>query len=229
VLNTKRFIAQKTLLRRINQPVSMRRVLETKCRSYAAKLSSDDKVWHGDHMSDWDFLHEMHHDGYSPEQIADAAACGYNPWEWEPLHENELPASCPQDNPELVMIFESLVENAMSYHALTGRYLQIWGELGEFYAEIQYGIKRHKPHTRGSDGKLGNDYIEIKTISPEKDGGKVQVKRAGNFSKLLVIKISEKFEFEGQLIERKRLTKGEGKYASVSWSALATSKQVPQA
>jgi hypothetical protein len=32
-------------------------------------------------MSDWDFLHDMHNDGYSPEQIADAAACGYNPWE----------------------------------------------------------------------------------------------------------------------------------------------------
>jgi hypothetical protein len=32
-------------------------------------------------MSDWDFLHEMHSDGYSREQIADAAACGYNPWD----------------------------------------------------------------------------------------------------------------------------------------------------
>lgn len=34
-------------------------------------------------MSDWDFLHDMHSADYSPEQIADAAACGYNPWEWE--------------------------------------------------------------------------------------------------------------------------------------------------
>ena len=25
-------------------------------------------------MSDWDFLHEMHDQGYSPEQIAHAAA-----------------------------------------------------------------------------------------------------------------------------------------------------------
>ena len=24
-------------------------------------------------MSDWDFLHDMHNDGYSPEEIADAA------------------------------------------------------------------------------------------------------------------------------------------------------------
>ena len=181
-------------------------------------------------MSDWDFLHDMHHDGYSPEQIADAAACGYNPWEWSPVYEDEeeFSASCPQADPELAMIFESLVENAMSYHELTGRYLQIWGELGELYAEIKYGIKRHKPHTRGSDGKLGNDFVEIKTISPEKDGGQVQVKRAGNFNRLLVIKISEQFEFEGRLIERKRLSKGEGKYARVSWSALTPTNEEPQ-
>jgi hypothetical protein len=163
----------------------------------------------------------MHNDGYSPEQIADAAACGYNPWEWEPLSERELPAGCSQLDPELVMIFESLVETATSYHALTGRYLQIWGELGELYAEIKYAIKRHKPHTRGSDGKLGNDFVEIKTISPEKDRDQVQVKRAGNFNKLLVIKISETFEFEGRFIARKELSKGEGTHAKVSWSVLS--------
>jgi len=73
-------------------------------------------------MSDWDFLHDMHNGGYSPEQIADAAACGYNPWEWEPLNEKELSAESSQLDPKLGMIFESLVDNAMSYHALTGRY-----------------------------------------------------------------------------------------------------------
>ncbi|MDO9592200.1 MAG: hypothetical protein U0998_09140 [Moraxellaceae bacterium] len=179
-------------------------------------------------MSDWDFLHDMHNDGYSPEQIAGAAACGYNPWEWELIQEKELSALHPHDDPELAMIFESLVESARSYYELTGRYLQIWGELGELYAEIKYGIKRHKPHTRGSDGKLGNDFVEIKTISPEKDGGQVQVKRAGNFNKLLVIKISEGFEFDGRFIERKQLSKGEGTYARVSWSALSPTKQEPK-
>ena len=179
-------------------------------------------------MSDWDFLHDMHNGGYSPEQIADAAACGYNPWEWEPLNEIELSAERSQIDPKLGIIFESLVDNARTYHALTGRYLQIWGELGELYAEIKYSIKRHKPHTRGSDGKLGNDFVEIKTISPEKDGGQVQVKRAGNFNRLLVIKISEKFEFEGRLIERKELSKGVGTYARVSWSAIPPNKEEPQ-
>ena len=125
-------------------------------------------VRQGGHMSDWDFLHDMQNDGYSPEQIADAAACGYNPWEWEPIRETELPAVGPLANPKLVMIFESVVENAKSYDALTGRYLQIWGELGEFFAEVKYGIKRNKPHTKGSDGRLGNDFVEVKTISRKK-------------------------------------------------------------
>lgn len=174
-------------------------------------------------MSDWDFLHDMHNDGYSAEQIADAAACGYNPWEWQLLPEEELPAVCLQEDTELAEIFESLVYSAKSYYALTGRYLQIWGELGELYAEIKYSIKRHKPHTRGSDGKLGNDYIEIKTISPEKAGELVQVKRAGNFNKLLVIKIAKDFDFEGRFIERKTLSKGDGTHARVSWSKLTPS------
>ena len=176
-------------------------------------------------MSDWDFLHDMRDRGYSSEQIMDAAACGYNPWEyipqeWEDIPEQELLLKCSQVDPDLIVLFESLVENAKKYYALTGRYLQIWGELGEIYAEVKYGIRLHKPHTRGSDGRLGSDFIEIKTISPEKHGEKVQVKRAGNFNKLLVIKISEDFEFEGRFIERKKLSKGNGKHARVSWPKL---------
>ena len=170
-------------------------------------------------MSDWDFLHDMHNQGYSPQQIADAASCGYNPWEWQPF-DKELAETGQQSDPEIIMIFENLVDNAAAYHDITGRYLQIWGELGELYAEIKYGIKRHKPHTSGSDGKLGNDFIEIKTISPEKAGEQVQVKRAGNFNKLLVVKITKDFEFEARLIGRKKLSKGDGAHARVSWSTL---------
>ena len=148
-------------------------------------------------------------------------------WEWinGQLYKQEVQHAYPQVEPELAMLFEDLVENARAYYHLTGRYLQIWGELGELYAEVRYGIKRHKPHTKGSDGRLGNDFVEVKTISPEKGGGQVQVKRAGNFNKLLVIKISEDFAFEGRFIDRKRLPKGEGTHARVSWSALETIKQ----
>lgn len=143
-------------------------------------------------------------------------------WDWINgcLHEQGIQEEYPQASPELAMLFEDLVANAEDYHAMTGRYLQIWGELGELYAEVKYGIKRHKPHTQGSDGKLGNDFVEVKTISPEKEGEKVQVKRAGNFSKLLVVKIDINFVFEGRFIDRKNLAKGTGSHASVSWSTM---------
>jgi hypothetical protein len=176
-------------------------------------------------MSDWDFLHDMHHSGYSPQQIADAAACGYNPYEWRPIDEEESFKGDSHASPELVGIFQRLVETAASYRDLTGRYLQIWGELGELYAEISYGIRRHKPNTPGSDGKLGNDYVEVKTISPEKSTEQVQVKWAGNFNKLLVVRISQDFQFESRMLDRRRMPRGEGTHAKVEWANMpSTSK-----
>lgn len=148
-------------------------------------------------------------------------------WDWinGRLYKQEIKQEYPQVDPQLGMLFEDLVQNAADYHAMTGRYLQIWGELGELYAEVKYGIKRHKPHTQGSDGKMGNDFVEIKTISPEKDGTTVQVKRSGNFNKLLVVKINENFSFEGRFIDRWKLAKGAGSHACVSWSMLSSEKQ----
>lgn len=121
-------------------------------------------------MGDWDFLHDMYNDGYSAEQIADAAACGYNPWEWQPLDEIELPELCQQASPELTGIFESLVDSAKQYHTLTGRYLQIWGELGELYAEIKYSIKRHKPHTRVQMANSATITLKLKPFPQKKLG-----------------------------------------------------------
>ncbi|WP_330970617.1 hypothetical protein, partial [Lysobacter sp. A3-1-A15] len=106
----------------------------------------------------------------------------------EHLEEQELRAEYPSASIDLIRAFEDLVGVAVTYKELTGRYLQIWGELGEFYAEIKYGLKRHRAHAPGSDGKLGNDFVEVKTISPEKGGSCVLVKRAGNFNKLLVVR-----------------------------------------
>jgi len=118
-------------------------------------------------------------------------------WDWinQQLHQQELKERYPSASIELIKIFEELVETAANYKDITGRYLPIFGELGELFAEITYGIKRHKPRTQGSDGRLGNDFIEVKTITPEKKSEKVMVKRKGNFNKLLVVKVSEDFEF----------------------------------
>jgi hypothetical protein len=136
------------------------------------------------------------------------------------LYEEDLRQTYPKANPELVMVFDELLSVAQEYKAITGRYLQIWGELGELYAEIKYGIVRHKPMTQGSDGRLGNDYIEVKTISPEKGKNQVQVKRSGNFNKHLVVKISHEFSFQSHMIDRKDLKKGSGLHARVNLSKI---------
>ena len=143
-------------------------------------------------------------------------------WEWinQQIYEQDLKTRFPNADPELVMIFEDLVYEAARYKQVTDRYLPIFGELGELFAEITYGIKRHKPRTQGSDGRLGNDFIEIKTITPEKNTETVSVKRKGNFNKLLTVKISEDFEFEARFIDRKDMTKGKGKIAKVAWSSM---------
>jgi len=135
-------------------------------------------------------------------------------------YESDLSAAYPKAEPIIVEIFQNLVGLPLAYKEITGRYLQIWGELGELYAEVEYGLKRHKPHTQGSDGRLDKDWVEVKTISPEKGDDKVFVKRAGNFNKLLVVKINEEFEFEAKMIDRKKLKKGVGKNARVSWNSV---------
>jgi hypothetical protein len=151
-------------------------------------------IWDDDEWISWDFINEH-------------------------IEDHERREMFPKANVQLVRIFEDLVTAAADYHAMTGRYLQIWGELGEFYAEMKYGIQRHKPHAPGSDGRMGDDFVEVKTISPEKGDGRVLVKRAGNFSKLAVVRISPDWQFESRLIDRKALGKGSGKHAKVNWHA----------
>jgi len=136
------------------------------------------------------------------------------------LYLQERQEEFPNANPELIEMFDDLVDSAIRYKEVTGRYLPLFGELGELYAEIKHGITRHRARAQGSDGRLGNDFVEVKTISPEKSNTKVHVKRAGHFSKLLVVRISEDYEFESRMIDRKALQKGQGKKTSVSWSKL---------
>jgi len=140
-------------------------------------------------------------------------------WEWinRQTKLRDIKQEFPNADPEVVEIFEDLVSTAHGYFERTGRYLQIWGELGELYAEICFGLKRHKPGHEGSDGRLGNDWIEIKTISPEKRTDVVMVKRAGNFNKILIVKFDEFFEPDCQLIDRKELGKGKGKFVKARW------------
>ncbi|MGX5651523.1 hypothetical protein ACWKW4_14820 [Hydrogenophaga borbori] len=186
-------------------------------------------------MSDWEFLHDMHDRGYSAGEIADAAAVGYAPWEAEYVSrqwiEEEL-KGLPSDDVrtlrsaepfrsrdgypysmwEQLDIFDTLVDCAGRHFKNTGRYLQVWGELGEIYAEIKFGLRRHGTHEAGSDGTIAGKLVEVKTISPERSSDCVTVKQQGNFEQLLIVSIDRNFQFTGKLIDRDKLKKGGGKF-----------------
>lgn len=186
-------------------------------------------------MSDWDFLYEMNERGYSPEEIADAAGSGAAPWEWEYLsrewvdtqlkNEPAEDASSvelgkpfqsrdgfPLDLLAHTQIFQDLVDCAARHLENTGRYLQVWGELGEIYAEIKFGLRRHETHRAGSDGTIAGKLVEVKTISPEKAGDQVLVKSQGNFEQLLIVRIDRNFQFQGKLLDRSELKGVSGKF-----------------
>lgn len=135
------------------------------------------------------------------------------------LEDQELRAEFPLASVEVARTFLDLVEIANRYSGLTGRYLEIWGDLGELFVEVKYGLKRHRTHAPGSDGRIGNDFIEVKTLSPGKASEVVQVKRAGNFNKVFLVRISEDFNFAARKIDRKSVAKGAGKYARIRWDA----------
>ena len=106
---------------------------------------------------------------------------------------------------EQAEIFEDLVDCAKRHFRNTGRYLQVRGELGEIYAEIKFGLRRHGTHQAGSDGTIDGKLVEVKTISPEKISDQVIVKSQGNFEQLLIVRIDENFEFAGKPIDRDEL------------------------
>nr|MBP7567100.1 hypothetical protein [Burkholderiaceae bacterium] len=113
---------------------------------------------------------------------------------------------------EQTQIFHDLVDCARRHYENTGRYLQVWGELGEIYAEIKFGLRRHATHHAGSDGTIGDKLVEVKTISPEKAGMQVLIKRQGDFEQLLIVRIDRDFHFQSKLVDRSDLSGTDGKF-----------------
>ena len=120
-------------------------------------------------------------------------------------YEAELRRLYPLADIRLIPYFKALLDLARSHYGEFGRHLQIYGEIGELFGAIAYGIRRNRPRAQGSDGRLGRDHVEIKTISPEKTKAEVTVKfdATRNFNKLLIVRIDDRFDIEGRLIDRR--------------------------
>lgn len=135
------------------------------------------------------------------------------------LESAELRARYPNADLSLVPIFQGLLELSSGYHFATNSHLQVYGDIGELFGAITYGIKLHRNYAKRSDGRLGDDLVEIKTFTPFKKTPAINVNLDGNFSKLLIVKIDRDFQVTGRLIARKRLPKAKGKLR-LKWDKL---------
>lgn len=113
---------------------------------------------------------------------------------------------------------------AESYHVETGGHLNVYGDIGELFGAITYGIKLNKNYAQGADGRLGNDHVEIKTITPFKSKDEIAVKVSGNFSKLLVVKINADFEVSSRMVDRSKLPKTAKLFLRIRWEDLHVAK-----
>jgi hypothetical protein len=121
---------------------------------------------------------------------------------------------------EVLDAFSDRLEEARG-RKLTGRPLSdALGELGELFAAIMFGIKLHAPMTQGSDGVLANELVEVKTITPIKKTNAVRIKRTGDFSRIVVVKITKDFQFGARMANRRILKHGPGLWATLSWDEM---------
>lgn len=171
------------------------------CSITGIEIQPGDGIWDDGEWISWEWINSQLED--EPEDDA------YLADSIEPYQSREgFPFSVLQQTE----IFYDLVECAVRHFENTGRYLQVWGELGEIYAEIKFGLRRHGTHKAGSDGTIAGRLVEVKTISPEKTNDRVLVKSQGDFEQLLIVRINQDFQFQAKLFERSELKGVVGKF-----------------
>src|SRR5687768_16303090 len=143
-------------------------------------------------------------------------------WDWinQQIDSGEVVAeeASRQQAKPLSPVLTRLIAEAKQYHARHGKPSRTLGELGERYVEEQFGKVRHKVRcAQGSDGRIGNQLVEVKTITPGKKKQQIRVKRTGNFGLLAIVRIDENYTFEARLIDRRHIQRGTGRFARLSW------------
>lgn len=163
----------------------------------------------------------------SPADLWNDANAIYDDGEWitwseidSHLARLEFEARFPKLDAELVSIFQDLLTVAQDYHELTGSHLQVYGDLGELYGAITHGLRLHRNYAQGSDGKIGNHFVEVKTITPFKRNDKILLNLKRNFSQVLIVKIDANFEVQSRLVDRKALPKVKGNTLKLNWADL---------
>lgn len=170
------------------------------------ELGPDNAFWIDGEWLDWDSI-------IDPEEVRYSRLA-------ELEREAHLRLKYPNADIALIPYFQDLLTLAESYFDETGQHLNVYGDIGELFGAVMYGIKLHKNYAQGSDGRLGNDFVEIKTISPANNKERTTVRLDRHFNKLLMVKISDEFEVSGRLIKRADLPKRTGKKVRLSWEKM---------
>lgn len=68
-------------------------------------------------------------------------------------YQAELRHRFPRADIALVPFLQGLLGMAEAYFAETGRHLQVYGDMGELFGAIAFGIKLHRNYAQGSDGR----------------------------------------------------------------------------
>ena len=129
----------------------------------------------------------------------------------------EFEARFPGIDIEMLPFLQNLIDLAQSYHMHTGRHLQVYGDIGELYGAVAHGLKLHRNYAQGSDGRIGNDFVEVKTITPFKSQNTVTLNLERNFSKVLIVRVDADFQISSKLLDRKSLPKTKEKLLRLDW------------
>jgi hypothetical protein len=138
----------------------------------------------------------------------------------DPAQANQIQHHFPDADPAYIAALQGLLRTARSFNASTNRHLQIYGDIGELYGAIVHGIALHRFSAEGSDGRLGDDFVEIKTISPFKSWKVVNLRMDRHFSKLLAVRVMQDFSVQGVMVSRSALPKPDSPEMILEWEFL---------
>lgn len=153
-----------------------------------------------------------------------AAWTGYQWLSWgdidDPEHAAQIHRYFPDSDPAYIAALQGLLQTARVFNLITNRHLQVYGDIGELYGAVVYGIALHRLSAEGSDGRLGDDFVEVKTISPFKKWKIINLRMDRHFSKVLAVQVMQDFSIQGVMVSRSALPKPDGPEIILEWEFL---------
>lgn len=101
----------------------------------------------------------------------------------------------------LIPHFFELLGQAESYFLDTGQHLEVYEDIAMLFAAALYGISVPSVLPQQSIGVQGHSLVDMRTIAPYEMVQSIPMIRDKWFEKLLVVRITPKFEVRGKLFQ----------------------------